>query len=325
VVAQIAPATIAKTLTKWANRDGVDHMGWCGDLLLLAKITPVVLTYNEEANIGRCLERLFWAQRIVVADGESNDATVEICDRFPTVRVYQRAFDCHANQWNFAIHQTDIDTDWVLALDADYLVSKKFVEELANLEPPASVTGYRAGFDYTIAGKRLRCSLYPPVTVLFRRKHGRYVQDGHTQRIVIDGEIVRLHSRLEHDDRKPIDRWLTSQIAYARLEAEKLFKSAEPPTLPDRFRTMIPLSWLLVPTYLLVVKRGLLDGTAGWFYALQRGIAEALICLSYLERRLEIRGRVARNQTSQPLQPEMKSQKSVVSSLSEANSRGDKN
>jgi glycosyltransferase involved in cell wall biosynthesis len=257
----------------------------CEDQLLLPNITPVILTYNEEANIDRCLERLFWARRIVVTDSESNDATVEICARFPKVHVYRRAFDCHANQWNFAIQETDIDTDWVLALDADYTVTDKFVDELANLEPPASVIGYRAGFDYLIAGKRLRGSLYPPAVVLFRRKYGHYVQDGHTQRIVTSGEVVRLHSRLEHDDRKPFERWLTSQISYARLEAEKLFRS-EQLSFRDRLRTTIPLSWLLVPIYLLVVKRGFLDGTAGWLYALQRGIAEALICLSYFDKRL---------------------------------------
>jgi glycosyltransferase involved in cell wall biosynthesis len=293
-------------LTRLTNDDG-SHL--CADQLVLANITPVVLTYNEAANIGRCLEGLYWAPRIVVADSESDDETAEICGRFPRVRVYRRAFDCHANQWNFAIHETEIDTDWVLALDADYVVNKKFVDELSNLEPPASVAGYRAGFDYAIAGKRLRGSLYPPVVVLFRRRNGHYVQDGHTQRVVINGEIARLHSRLEHDDRKPVERWLASQIAYAQLEAEKLFRSAERPSLPDRFRTTIPLSWLLVPVYLLVVKRNWLDGTAGWFYSLQRGIAEALISLSYFERRLGRKGGVGTSETSQHLQLEVNGKK----------------
>jgi glycosyltransferase involved in cell wall biosynthesis len=266
---------------------------------LLAKITPVILTYNEAVNIGRCLEGLSWAQRIVVADSGSDDATTEICSRFPGVQVYRRAFDCHANQWNFAIQETDIDTEWVLALDADYVVNNNFIDELAHLEPPASVAAYRASFDYAIAGKRLRGSLYPPVAVLFRGKSGHYEQDGHTQRVVIDGEIAELSARLAHDDRKPVDRWLASQISYARLEAEKLFRSAKPLSLSDRLRSEIPISWLLVPVYLLVVKRGLLDGAAGWFYALQRGIAEALICISYFERKLERRADLGTGQTPQ--------------------------
>jgi glycosyltransferase involved in cell wall biosynthesis len=282
-------------------------------LPLLANITPVILTYNEAANIGRCLEGLSWAQRIVVADSESDDATTEICSRFPRVNVYRRAFDCHANQWNFAIHETGIGTEWVLALDADYIVNKSFVDELDQLAPPASVAAYRASFDYIIAGKRLRGSLYPPVAVLFRRKLGRYVQDGHTQRIVINGEIARLSARLAHDDRKPVDRWLRSQLAYARLEAEKLFRSEGRLSLPDRLRTEIPVSWLLVPIYLLVVKRGLLDGANGWFYALQRGIAEALICLSYLERRLtRAAADLGGGQTPRPLHWESRRQEEMA-------------
>lgn len=291
---------------------------------MLTKITPVVLTYNEAVNIGRCLERLSWAQRIVVADSESDDATVDICSRFPQVRIYRRAFDCHANQWNFAVHETDIDTEWVLALDADYVVNEKFVDELASLRPPASVAGYSASFDYAVTGKRLRSALYPPVVVLFRRSHGRYVQDGHTQRVVVDGDITRLHSRLEHDDRKPVDRWLKSQIAYARLEAEKLLRSAKPVSLPDQLRTTVPVSWLLVPVYLLVVKRGLLDGAAGWFYALQRGIAEALICLSYLEKRLGQEGDADTSQTMeqrQSLCAEIKRQEEVGGPASRTDSR----
>jgi len=290
-------------------------------LLLLAKITPVILTYNEAANIERCLEGLSWAQRIVVADSESDDATTEICSRFPRVHVYRRAFDCHANQWNFGIHETDIGTEWVLALDADYIVNKSFIDELAQLVPPASVAAYRASFDYVIAGKRLRGSLYPPIAVLFRRKHGHYVQDGHTQRVVINGEIARLSSRIAHDDRKPVDRWLRSQIAYARLEAEKLFRSAGRLSLPDRLRTEIPVSWLLVPVYLLVVKRGLLDGANGWFYALQRGIAEALICLSYLERRLAKGVDLGRGQTPRPLYWKPKWQEDIVGPPPDADSR----
>jgi hypothetical protein len=66
---------------------------------MLNEITPLILTYNEAANIGRTLERLAWAREIVVVDSFSDDETVEIASSFANVRVIQRVFDCHRSQW----------------------------------------------------------------------------------------------------------------------------------------------------------------------------------------------------------------------------------
>ena len=89
---------------------------------MLAQITPVVLTYNEAANIGRVLARLTWADRVVVLDSFSTDETESIASGYPNVTFQQRRFDTHANQWNFGLRETGIGTPWVLALDADYVL-----------------------------------------------------------------------------------------------------------------------------------------------------------------------------------------------------------
>src|SRR5690349_23826295 len=96
----------------------------------LDEITPVILSFNEAPNIGRTLERLVWANRVVVVDSFSDDETGSIVARYLKAEMFQRRFDSHANQWNFAIHETGIDTDWVLALDADYQVPDELVREL---------------------------------------------------------------------------------------------------------------------------------------------------------------------------------------------------
>ena len=54
---------------------------------VLADITPVILTYNESANIGRSLERLTWAREVVIVDSGSTDDTLAIAGRFPNARV----------------------------------------------------------------------------------------------------------------------------------------------------------------------------------------------------------------------------------------------
>src|ERR1044071_4326821 len=163
---------------------------------MLDQITPLLLTYNEAPNIARSLGALNWAKDIVVVDSFSDDNTVEIAKSFPRVRVVQRAFDCHRNQWEFGLKETGISTPWVLALDADYVVRKELVAELEKLQP--NIAGYRANFIYCINGKRLRSGIYPPVTVLYRRDAASYIQDGHTQRVAVDGAIEDLRAPMLH-------------------------------------------------------------------------------------------------------------------------------
>src|SRR6476660_1490961 len=84
-------------------------------------LTALILTSNEEANIGRTLEALRWLTRVVIIDSHSTDRTVEIARSFPNVQVKQRAFDTHANQWNAGLNS--VETEWVLTLDADYVLT----------------------------------------------------------------------------------------------------------------------------------------------------------------------------------------------------------
>ncbi|HEU5130546.1 MAG TPA: glycosyltransferase, partial [Pyrinomonadaceae bacterium] len=90
---------------------------------MLTDITPLILTYNEAPNIARSLSALTWANDIVVVDSFSDDDTVAIARSDSRVRVFQRAFDTHRNQWEFGLKETGISTPWVLALDADYVLS----------------------------------------------------------------------------------------------------------------------------------------------------------------------------------------------------------
>ena len=259
-------------------------------LRMLDRITPLVLSYNEEANIRRLLQSLSWASRVFIIDSGSTDATRKIIAEFPNATCVVRPFDNHAVQWNFGLSEAGIATDWVLALDADYGLPAEFVEELKALNPPQDVAGYSAGFRYCIEGVPLRGGLYPPVTVLFRRAGARYVQDGHTQRLSVSGTLERFRSLLLHDDRKPLEHWLWSQARYMRLEARKLLTTPIAELgLADKLRRLVIVSPVLVFFYCLLIKGNILDGRRGLLYALQRGAAEAILSMYLVAGALEPR------------------------------------
>ena len=252
---------------------------------MLEQITPVLLTWNEAPNLPRTLAALSWARSIVVVDSFSTDGTLGLLKGDRRIGVVQRKFDSHAAQWNFAIGETGIATDWILALDADYVLTPELIAELEALRPAADVDAYRARFDYYVRGRRLRGSLYPPVAVLFRRGRAVYVQDGHTQRLQVTGVVADLRAPIAHDDRKPFAHWRRAQRRYCRLEADKLMRTPwDALGWPDRVRRLIVVAPAAVLLYCLFGHGLALQGVAGWQYAGQRAWAEAALSRQLLKR-----------------------------------------
>jgi len=253
---------------------------------MLKKITPLILTFNEESNIERTLQVLRWASEVVVVDSGSTDRTLEIISTFRNTRIVNRPFDSHAQQWNFGLHECGIASDWVLALDADYVLTDETINAVQQLEPPDDVGAYQARFRYCINGEPLRGSLYPPVSVLYRREGANYIQDGHTQRISQARKSAMLAGYILHDDRKPLDRWLAAQMRYARLELSHLLQTPFSRLgWPDRLRRFYLVMPALAFFYCLIVKGGIFDGRAGLMYAMQRFVAEAVLSLMLMEKK----------------------------------------
>jgi glycosyltransferase involved in cell wall biosynthesis len=255
-------------------------------------ITPLILTFNEAPNLPRTLAPLHWARDIVIVDSRSTDETAAICRANPRVRLIERDFDTHADQWNFGLDQ--VTTEWVLTLDADYVLTDELAAELAQLRPSDDVVAWFARFRYCIFGHPLRASLYPPRPVLFRRARCRYVQTGHTQTLRIDGGHGELAGRILHDDRKPVGRWVREQVRYMELEAQRLRATpAAGRRVGDRLRATIVLAPPVVFFYTLLGRGLILDGWPGWYYVLQRTIAESILSLLLIDHRLRSRRAVS--------------------------------
>lgn len=253
---------------------------------MLHEITPVILTANEERNIGRTLAQLTWAKDVVVVDSMSTDATIDLAKSFPNVRVFSRPFDTLAQQWTFAVEETGIATPWVLTLDADYFVPPELIDELRELDPGTRTTAYVARFVYAMHGHPLRGSLYPPRSVLLRQQRFVFYQDGHTQRVRADGITGTLRTAIIHDDRKGADRFITRQLRYMRDEADKLLTMPGRGTLRDRIRRMRVVAPALVLLHTLFVKGVIRDGRPGIAYAFERTAAELILSMILIDRDL---------------------------------------
>jgi glycosyltransferase involved in cell wall biosynthesis len=235
---------------------------------MLDDVTPLIITYNEAPNIARSLAKLAWAKRIVVIDSGSTDETLAIIGSYSQAEVIQHPFVDFASQCNFGL--TQVRSNWILSLDADYELSDALLIEMTNIVPVEKVAGYRVPFIYRIYGRPLRGTLYPARVVLYRKSQAIYRNEGHGHRVAIEGEVRPLQGVIYHDDRKPVVRWFASQQRYAAQEAEHLLTSPRRDlTRTDRIRLAAWPAPILALVYTLLIKRCILDGWTGWYYALQ--------------------------------------------------------
>ncbi|MEH2307050.1 glycosyltransferase family 2 protein [Nostoc sp.] len=249
---------------------------------MLKKITPLILTYNEAPNIERTIQALKWAKQIVVIDSYSTDETLEILHSYPQVEIFQNKFDSFASQCNYGLGK--ISSEWVLSLDADYVLTDELIDEITALKAETNINSYSVRFKYCVFGKPLRGTLLPPRKVLYKREKAIYQDDGHAHRVVVEGNSIILYSYIYHDDRKPLKRWLWAQDRYMVIETQKLLQTPTSElSLGDRIRREKIIAPFIILFYCLIIKGGILDGWHGWYYAFQRVLAEILLSIRLIE------------------------------------------
>jgi glycosyltransferase involved in cell wall biosynthesis len=258
---------------------------------MLNQITPIVLTYNEEPNIRVTLDSLRWAERVVVLDSGSNDGTETITKSFSNVDWHVRQFDCHCLQWEHAVRNTEIQTDFVLALDADMSVPEPFLLEMKSAFFRKSYMGAIVPFEYRTLGRSLRGSVYPAQLRVFRPESVKIRQPGHTQEFATDGPTYRFRTALVHDDRKLLERWVSSQLSYAALEAERI-RARVSYRFRDRLREL-GLMPIIAGALAYVRAGGPLTGVAAVRYAHERAAYESLLAIKLMSAKSQAKQKEA--------------------------------
>ncbi|HEY4326479.1 MAG TPA: glycosyltransferase family 2 protein [Mucilaginibacter sp.] len=245
-------------------------------------LTALILTKNEEPNLKRVLDKLLWLEKVVILDSFSSDSTLEIAKSYTNTVIYQRAFDTHATQWNYGLSL--LNSTWVLSLDADYVLTDEFVAETKKMIKSRENVAYVSRFKFLVFGHRLLGDNTMPRPVLFKLSDCIYYDDGHTQRLTINGKTGEFNSYILHDDRKSLSRWLSNQDGYAIKESKKLINTPmSEVSLTSKIRKTKVLAPVIVFFQCLFFKGLIFNGWTGWHYTLQRTMVEMLLALRLIE------------------------------------------
>ncbi len=191
----------------------------------MTPLSVVIITYNEERNIRRCLDSVRdLASEILIVDSGSSDSTVSICREFGA-RIIEQPFLGYIEQKNFALDQASYD--WVLSLDADEALSETLADAIHSLLPATETVAYQMNRMAQYNGKWIRHGTwYPDAKVrLFNRHTARWGGVNPHDRIELKegGKPIKLNGDLLHYPFISTDEHLSQMNRYTTIQAEALY------------------------------------------------------------------------------------------------------
>ncbi len=233
-------------------------------------ITAVIITKNEEPNIGRCLDSLQKvADEIVVIDAMSTDKTEAICRKYPNMNFVSRTWAGYAATKNYG--NSLARSPYILSIDADEVLSENLRQEIIQLKLSLRGTKQlRGGYSMPrlnhIGQKAIRFSgWYPDTKVrLFPKSEAQWTGDFVHEKLVFEGEIQRFRNDLLHYTYTSFDQFDKKMRNYAALSAQEMFAKGKRINI-----VMIVLKTIFKFFSVYFLKLGILDGKEGWEIALE--------------------------------------------------------
>jgi glycosyltransferase involved in cell wall biosynthesis len=266
-------------------------------------ISILILTKNEEYDIGGCIESVKWSDDIHVYDSYSTDKTIEIA-KGKGAFISRRAFDDYANQRNAAISEVDYKYPWLFILDADERCTPALSEEMLQKVKEASneTSAFSIDLIYYFLDSKLTHAqtansfirLIKPAKCIYDR--------GINERLMVDGIVDKLENSFNHYPfSKGLKHWIDKHNHYSKMEAERwieenrrvfnfsMKKAIFAKTFYERryhqkgIFYKLPARPIIKWLYMVVWRRAFLDGRAGITYATLQAIYEYLIVLKTRE------------------------------------------
>lgn len=273
----------------------------------MADLTVIILTYNEEINLRDCLISVKdLAQRVIVCDSYSTDATLEIAKEYGA-EIIQHEFKYQAVQYIYAEQQADIKTQWVLRLDADERITDEAREEIERIcaeNKETDVSAVDVYYKVSFLGRELKH--YPFHKVILYKYGKAHMEDRNMDEHIVasEGRTIALKNKLIHNDYKGLTAWIDKHNKYSSREVGEMLKNSSEETDLSSFSAAVrvkrfvkykiyyklPMGIRSYMYYLfrLFVKGGILDGKEGRIFAfLQAYWYRYLVDAKMYEREVE--------------------------------------
>ena len=253
-------------------------------------VSAIVMTKDEEANIGKCLESLVRFDQVFVVDSMSLDRTQEIA-RAAGAEVVEFVWSGgYPKKKQWSLDNLVFRHDWVLYVDADEELTVALADEIdRTVKSLHRERGFFIRLDYVFLGRELRHGLRVYKLALLDRRHGRFLErddldagnmwevEGHYQPS-IDGPVGTLTGRIVHRDAADLYHYFDRHNRYSDWEAALRIRggdhTAETQTARrsrlKRLFARMPLRPAAVFLYSYLFAGGFLDGRAGFHYAVSR-------------------------------------------------------
>lgn len=254
-------------------------------------ITALIITKNEEIHIERCINNIKkLVSDILIIDSFSNDKTIEIAKKL-NIKFIQNKFINHAKQFNFGLSQLSQDTDWVLKIDADEILTSSLIAEIKNKLPKLdkNINGIYIKRHLVFQDTLIKYGRLSPVRLLrlFRFQKGKCDNRWVDEKIKVEGKTVQFKEYIIDQNLKSLSEWIRKHDRYSSAEAlnyllikyNSLFKDIEQSQLNFETLSVVSLKSrnlyaklpLIIRAFVIFSYRyffclGFLHGKAGLIY-----------------------------------------------------------
>lgn len=226
----------------------------------MARISVVIITYNEERQVGRCIDSVIEiADEVIVLDSFSTDSTEAIC-RQKGAMFHQHPFDGYIEQKNRALAMASFD--YVLSLDADEALSEELKNSIASIKKYPPATGFTMNRLTNYCGKWIRhCGWYPDTKLRLVKRHLARWQgiNPHDELVIADKRIMHLKGDILHYSYDSIKGHVIQANNFTDISAKELFNKGVKAPL---WKLLVKPPVMFLKSY--VLKAGFLDGWYGY-------------------------------------------------------------
>jgi glycosyltransferase involved in cell wall biosynthesis len=186
-------------------------------------ITALIITKNEEIHIERCINNIKkLVSDVLIIDSFSSDNTIEIAKKL-NIKFIQNKFINHAKQFNFGLSQLSQDTDWVLKIDADEILTSSLIAEIKNKLPmlDKNINGIYIKRHLVFQDTLIKYGRLSPVRLLrlFRFQKGKCDNRWVDEKIKVEGKTVQFKEYIIDQNLKSLSEWIRKHDRYSSAEA----------------------------------------------------------------------------------------------------------